>query len=87
MGNKLASENEAPYPEWLVKFFVRSFCPPGGIVADCFSGSGTTIAVAVSEGRRGIACDLRDSQVQLTRRRLEGVTPCMFGGITEETTP
>lgn len=80
MGSNLAHENEAPFPEALARFFTLSFCPPGGLVIDPFSGSGTTIAVAVAEGRRGLACDIRESQVQLTRRRLAGVTPTMMAG-------
>lgn len=74
MGNRLCHENEAPFPESLVEFFVRSFCPPGRIVLDCFSGSGTTGAVAV----RFEGCDIRGSQVELSRRRIAGVTPTMF---------
>lgn len=78
MGNRLAHENEAPYPEELVEFFVRSFCPPGGVTLDPFSGSGTTVAVAVACGRRGVGFDLRASQVKLARRRMLSVTPDMF---------
>lgn len=78
MGNNLAHHNEAPFPEDLVRFFVKSFCPPDGIVFDPFAGSGTTMSVAVQEGRRALGCDLRGSQVALTRRRLEGVTPALF---------
>ena len=33
MGSPLAHENEAPFPEKLAEFFIRSFCPPGGAVA------------------------------------------------------
>jgi 16S rRNA G966 N2-methylase RsmD len=72
MGSKLAHEGEAPFPERLAEFFIRSFCPEGGIVADCFSGSGTTGAVALRWGRRFVGCDLRQSQVDLTTRRLKG---------------
>lgn len=70
MGSKLAHENEAPFPESLAEFFVRSFCPPDGIVFDGFSGSGTTAAVALKSGRRFIGCDIRESQCELTRRRV-----------------
>lgn len=70
MGSKLTHENEAPFPEALAEFFVRSFCPPGGIVLDTFSGSGTTAAVAVMNGRNAIATDIRESQCELTRRRV-----------------
>jgi hypothetical protein len=73
IGDKLAHENEAPFPEELVEFFVRSFCPPGGIVCDPFCGSGTTGVVALRWGRRFMGCDMRLSQVELTRRRLARV--------------
>ncbi len=72
MGDPLASVNEAPFPESLAEFFVRSFCPEGEICADVFSGSGTTAAVCLKWGRRFVGCDLRDSQVQLSRRRIKG---------------
>lgn len=70
MGSPLAHENEAPFPEKLAEFFVRSFCPPGGTVLDCHSGSGTTVAVAARNGRNGIGIDVRESQVELTTRRI-----------------
>lgn len=70
MGSKLAHENEAPFPESLAEFFVRSFCPPGGTVLDPFCGSGTTLAVAKNHGRNSIGIDVRESQVELTGRRL-----------------
>ncbi len=78
LGHALAHENEAPFPLDLAAFFVKSFCPPDGIVADCFSGSGTTAHAAVAEGRCFVGCDLRESQVSLGHRRLTGVTPTMF---------
>lgn len=80
MGSKLAHENEAPFPLELAAFFVRSFCPPGGVCCDPFAGSGTTGHACLDEGRRFIGCDLRRSQVLLTQRRLENVTPTLFGG-------
>jgi hypothetical protein len=70
MGSKLAHENEAPFPESLVEHFIRSLCPPGGIVLDPFSGSATTSAAAVRHGRRAIGLDLRRSQCELGARRL-----------------
>lgn len=69
MGSKLAHENEAPFPESLAEFFIRSFCPPHGLVLDPFSGSGTTCAVAYKLGRRGVGIDIRESQTQLAKRR------------------
>lgn len=61
MGDRLCHENEAPFPESLAEFFIRSFCPPSGIVLDPFCGSGTTLAVAEKFGRKWIGIDLRES--------------------------
>jgi len=79
MGSSLAHANEAPMPLTLANRFVLSFCPPGGIVIDCFAGSSTTGHAALAAGRRYISCDLRESQVRLSRRRLAGVTPALPG--------
>jgi hypothetical protein len=69
MGSSIAEENEAPYPEQLAEFFIRSFCPPGGTVFDPFGGSGTTMAMAIKTGRRSVSCDIRASQIELMKRR------------------
>jgi site-specific DNA-methyltransferase (adenine-specific)/site-specific DNA-methyltransferase (cytosine-N4-specific) len=65
LGHALAHKNEAPFPEALCEFFIRSFCPPGGTVMDPFCGSGTTLAVARRLGRNGIGIDIRPEQVAL----------------------
>lgn len=70
MGSPLAHANEAPFPESLVEPFIKCFCPPDGIVLDCFCGSGTTLAVAERLGRKAIGIDIRPSQVELTERRI-----------------
>lgn len=81
MGDKIAHENEAPFPEKLAEFFIRSLCPPGGMVMDPFSGSGTTYTVAVRHGRKALAIDLRMSQCQLTRTRWAGDTRILFAEV------
>ena len=78
MGDPLCHDNEAPFPEKLAEFFVLSFAPPGGLVSDVFSGSGTTAAVSVRHGRRFVGCDLRASQVELSHKRIRNVTPDIF---------
>jgi hypothetical protein len=70
MGHPLATENEAPFPLTLAEFFVKSFCKPDGLVIDPFVGGGTVLHAAIIHGRRGRGCDIRDSQVDLARRRL-----------------
>lgn len=70
-GSWLAHMNEASFPEKLVDFFVRSLCPPGGLVADPMCGSGTVGAVAIRLKRRVFLMDIRESQVALTRLRIQ----------------
>lgn len=78
MGHPLAHDNEAPFPLELPTFFVKSFAPPGGVVCDCFSGSGTTMEAAIANGRNFIGCDVRQSQVDLALKRLSSITPDLF---------
>ena len=75
MGHSFAHDNEAPYPVEVPAFFIRSHAPPGGLVLDPFIGSGTTVHAALQEGRRGVGCDLRQSQCLLSRKRTRTVTP------------
>lgn len=75
LGSWLAHDNEAPFPEKLAEFFVRSFCPPGGTTLDPFCGSGTALAVALSWSRHAVGIDIRQSQIDLSRKRCVGVTP------------
>lgn len=70
LGSTIAHENEAPFPERLAEWFIKGWCKPGGIVLDCFSGSGTTAVTASRMGRIGIGMDLRFNQCQLGLRRL-----------------
>lgn len=72
-----AHENEAPFPEALVERWIRSYVPPGGTVLDPFVGSGTTMAVAYKWERNGIGIDIRQSQIDLTTRRLTTLTPSL----------
>lgn len=80
LGHPLAHENEAPMNLKIAERFVCWFCPPGGIVADCFAGSSTTGHACLIHGRRFVGCDLRPSQVELSNKRLAGITPSMFDG-------
>ena len=73
MGSKLAHEHPAPFPEALAEFFIKSFCPPGGLICDPFCGSGTTLAVAKRLGRNYIGIDIDEKWCELSRRRVEEV--------------
>jgi site-specific DNA-methyltransferase (adenine-specific) len=78
IGNVLGHESEAPFPEKLAEFFVQSFCPPGGLCLDPFSGSGTTAAMCRRHRRNFTGCDLRQSQVDLGLKRVANEQPLMF---------
>lgn len=73
MGSKLAHENEAPYPEALASRIISVLTHKGHTVLDPFCGSGTTLAAAMKLGRHAIGWDNRQSQVELTQRRITEV--------------
>jgi hypothetical protein len=70
LGSNISHENEAPFPDKVPNFFIRSFCPVGGVVLDPFGGSGTTLAEAVKTDRKFVSIDLRESQCKLMDRRV-----------------
>ena len=79
MGSHLAHESEAPFPEYVPEWFLKSLCPPGGVVLDPFVGSGTTLKIAEVLGMNSVGVDLRESQCRLASRRvredLEALAP------------
>ncbi len=60
-------------PEALLKRIIKASSNPGGLVLDCFIGSGTTAAVAQKLGRRWIGCDINKGAIQLTSSRLQKI--------------
>jgi DNA modification methylase len=70
-GESRAWENHpAPFPEELPRRLIRYLCRRGDVVLDPFSGSGTTVAVAVDEGRMAIGFDISEAYVLAARRRV-----------------
>jgi hypothetical protein len=68
-----ATENEnypTQKPIALLKRIIEVATDPGDIVFDCFMGSGTTQAVAMSMGRRFLGADINLGAIQITTRRL-----------------
>ena len=62
--------NETQKPEEIVAPLLQYSVPPGGLVVDCFAGSGTTLAVARKTGRRAIGIELREEQCRDIALRL-----------------
>lgn len=78
MGHELATENEAPFHLNLPQFFVKTFCPPAGLVLDCFGGSHSTGHAAVINNRDYIGIDEREDQSQLGLLRLSPLANCVI---------
>ncbi len=62
--------HSAVYPPALCHRPIAAGCPVGGLVVDPFAGSGTTLLVARSLGRRFIGFDADSRSVESARRRL-----------------
>lgn len=72
LNNRAAERTGYPTqkPQALAERIVRSSCPPGGLVADFFAGSGTIGAAARELGRRWLLVDSSREAVDLMRHRL-----------------
>ncbi len=57
-------------PEELIERIIRASSEPGGLVFDCFMGSGTTQSVAMRLGRKFIGADINLGAIQITAKRL-----------------
>ncbi len=57
-------------PVALIERIISASCPPGGLVLDCFVGSGTTAEAAERLGRRWIGIDNGKFGIHLARKRL-----------------
>lgn len=69
----------ATFPPELPRRCIAAGCPPGGVVLDPFAGSGTTLAVALSLGRRAIGIELNPEYCDLIRDRVMQTNIPLFG--------
>lgn len=63
----------APFPEELIDNIVRSSCPEGGLILDCYNGSGTTGVVAKINNMNYIGIDISEQYIQMTKDRIYNV--------------
>lgn len=61
----------AVYPTNLLDIPIKATCPPNGIVLDPFSGTGTSVIVALKYGKRGIGIDLSKRYISHAKNRVE----------------
>ncbi|MFX1276159.1 MAG: site-specific DNA-methyltransferase [Promethearchaeota archaeon] len=57
-------------PERLLRRIILASTKENDLIADFFSGSGTTVVVAEKLNRRWIGCDLSKNAIQITKKRL-----------------
>jgi site-specific DNA-methyltransferase (adenine-specific) len=67
---KRANTHPTVKPESLMRYLVRLVTPPGGLVLDPFTGSGSTGKAAILEGFRFIGCELTDEYIPIAEARI-----------------
>ena len=65
------NEHATVKPTALMRYLCRLVTPPGGIVLDPFTGSGSTGKAAIREGFRFVGIELNPEYCDMTIRRLE----------------
>lgn len=68
-------------PVEMVRRIVRACSPPGGLVVDPFTGSGTTGEAALMEGRRFIGVELSPAYAELAEKRINAAQPNLFAEV------
>lgn len=57
-------------PQGLLQTIIRTSCPPGGLVADFFAGSGAVGEACLATGRCYVGTEIDPGMAELARRRL-----------------
>lgn len=57
-------------PMKICKKVIGFSCPPGGVVLDCFAGSGSTLVAAKVLGRHYIGCEIEEKFYNMAIKRL-----------------
>ncbi|SDC13901.1 site-specific DNA-methyltransferase (adenine-specific) [Cupriavidus sp. YR651] len=73
-------------PLEIVERMVLSSCPPGGLVLDPFTGSGTTAVACVRHGRRFVGFEMNPEYAELVRQRVSAARP-LIASTTPEAAP
>lgn len=68
-----AGAHFATFPAKLIEPCVLAGAPPGGVVLDCFAGTGTTIEVALRLGRCAVAVEVQPDYRVMIEERLQGL--------------
>lgn len=58
-------------PQFILQRMINAYTPPGGVVLDCFSGSGSTALACIQTGFDFIGCELNKEYYDKSLERLE----------------
>ena len=67
------TEHPCQFPVALVRRLVKGMCPPGGLVCDPYSGTGSTAVAALLEHRNFTGSEISSDYVEISRERLKKV--------------
>lgn len=74
-------------PLEIVERMVLASCPPGGLVLDPFTGSGTTAVACARHGRRFVGFEINPEYVRVARERVMAAIPLMIPEAAALATP
>ncbi|MBQ8697957.1 MAG: site-specific DNA-methyltransferase [Schwartzia sp.] len=74
-GNVRCETHPAIFSGALARDHIISWSPPGDVVLDPFSGSGTTAKMAKLTGREYIGFDISEEYCEIARKRLATANP------------
>jgi site-specific DNA-methyltransferase (adenine-specific) len=72
--DRAGSKHPTIKPLSVMDYLCRLLCPPGGVVLDCFAGSGTTLAAAVLAGFKAVGVEREAEYVGDIKKRFETLT-------------
>lgn len=82
--DKIAYTHPAIFPEALARDHIISWSNPGDIVLDPMCGSGTTLKMAVEQGRQYIGIDISEKYCLLSQKRVAGARVPLTGLLEPE---
>ena len=68
----------------LLKFIIEASSNEGGLVLDCFAGSGTTLVAAQSLNRNWIGVDKSEPAIRVVQKRLNNLPNSLFSRVGYE---
>lgn len=58
-------------PQFVLQRMINAYCPEGGVVLDCFSGSGSTALACMNTDRNFVGCEISKDYYEKSLERLE----------------